>query len=192
MRLISRIPRALRMGAVALLVTSLAGCLTDSKNEEPEPGDPEFPGRDTVTNAVQHYAAAWEKKSLTELSALLHENYEFCPRPEDVDDFPWLTGECWSRADELAIAANMFDPNFQATQQAYPVKTITLDVLVQSERQLDQATQRHEVVAVVQGQILMEGSSGFSFDTRIIFELVPDSDEAGLWQIINQREISRT
>ena len=40
--------------------------------------------------------------------------------------------------------------------------------------------------------LLMVGSDGASFDTRIQIEMVPDPDEPGLWQVIKQIEIPRT
>ena len=39
------------------------------------------------------------------------------------------------------------------------------------------------------GEVLTSQNNGWSFNTRVVIEIVPDPDEPGLFQVIKQTEI---
>ena len=82
------------------------------------------------------------------------------------------------------IAAHMFDPNFSGNEN--PIDAITIDLTELSRRTVGD---RVEVTCTQTGEVLTLENNGWSFDTRIVIEIVPDPDEPGLFQVIKQTEI---
>jgi hypothetical protein len=152
---------------------------------EPTPLD-----RSTRDNTLRYYELVWRHKLYTQYEEVLHGAYEFFPRSEDADDFPWLEEDSWPRTVELGMAENMFDPNFEGGEQ--PVDTIELELEKLNEVLIDAGEQRYEVTCRQFGSVMFSATDGKSFDTRISLELVPDPQMAGLWQIVKQTELSPT
>jgi hypothetical protein len=177
--------RALAFCAATSLLLVLPGCMSD---DDDDPG-PIEPGpnlqRNSIEKTIEFYELAWRHQLYSEYNDLLHDQYEFFPLERDATDFPWMTGSSWSRTEELNIAAHMFDPNFSG--QENPIDTIELDLTELSRRDLGNG--HTEVTCTQQGRILTAANDGWSFDTRVQIEIMPDPDEPGLFQIIRQTEI---
>lgn len=180
----------LRRAPVLFLVLALglttAGCLFSPD----EGGGGGGPGpinlqRTSVDKTIEYLELVWKHKLFTEYENVLHDQYEFFPLEQDAQDFPWMTGTSWSRTEELNIAGHMFDPNFSG--QSNPIDSIEFDLIELSRRDLGNG--RTEVTCTQQGRVLTAANDGFSFDTRVQIEIVPDPDEPGLFQIIKQTEI---
>ena len=170
---------------LALGLTS-AGCLFSPD----EGGDGGGPGpinlqRTSVDKTIEYLELVWRHQLYTEYELVLHDQYEFFPLERDATDFPWMTGTSWSRTEELNIAAHMFDPNFSG--QETPIDAIEFELTELSRRNL--TADRVEVTCSQQGRVLTAANDGWSFDTRVLIEIVPDPDEPGLFQIIKQTEV---
>jgi len=171
---------------VLALGLTTAGCLFSPD----EGGDGGGPGpinlqRTSVDKTIEYIELVWKHKLFTEYEQVLHDQYEFFPLERDSADFPWMTGSSWSRTEELNIAGHMFDPNFSG--QENPIDSIEFDLIELSRRDLGNG--RTEVTCTQQGRILTAANDGWSFDTRVQIEIVPDPDEPGLFQVIRQTEI---
>ncbi len=185
-------PNSLRRAAfLSLLAIALSSACIFSPKEDPTPTPIPSPlDRSTRPHTLEFYELVWKHKLYTQYEEVLHQGYEFFPRSEDADDFPWMPGESWGRTAELGMASNMFDPNFVGGQQ--PVNLIEIDLEVLNEVLLDPDTQRYEVTCRQFGRVMWTTSDGMSFDTRIQLELVPDPLNAELWQIVRQTEMPLT
>jgi hypothetical protein len=82
----------------------------------------------------------------------------------------------------------MFDPNFAG--DANSVDAIEIDLTEISRREV--APNHVEVSCTLQGRVLTSANDGWSFDTRVLIEVVPDPDEPGLFQMIKQTEVPST
>jgi hypothetical protein len=127
----------------------------------------------------------WKHKLFNEYDVVLHDEYEFFPLERDAEDFPWLTEPSWPKTVEVEIARHMFDPNFSGENN--PIDSIEMTLTELSRRDLGAG--RTEVVCIQRGEVLTEENNGWSFDTRLQIEIVPDPDEPGLFQVIRQTEI---
>jgi hypothetical protein len=175
--------RALTICAATSLFFVLPGCLSNP-DDDPVPVPPVIV-RTSVDKTIEYFEYVWRHKMYTEYNDLLHDQFEFFPLERDATDFPWMTGSSWSRTQELDIAAHMFDPNFSG--QENPIDSIEFDLTELSRRDLGNS--RTEVTCTQQGRVLTAQNDGWSFDTRVQLEIVPDPDEPGLFQIIRQTEI---
>ena len=170
-------------------LASVSGCLTSPDDDDPDPDDPS-PQRTSAQSTVKRFAYVWTHKLLPEYEALLHDEFEYFPYVEDPNDFPWMAGDSWGRTEELGMARNMFDAEYvdpdpsDGTQQA--IDTIDMKIVdILSE----QTTEDGIVIrAHVDAQVLWEANSGARSDVYFEFLVVPDSDEAGLFQVLQQRE----
>ncbi len=186
-----RVHRAVRVCsllAVSLGLASSACIFSPPDGDDPDP-PPELDRR-TRAATLEYYEKVWRHMLYADYEKVLHDGYEFFPRSEDADDFPWLPGDSWSRTIELGMAFNMFDENFTGDEP--PVDAIELELTVQDERLLDAGEQRYEITCFQVGRVMWTATDGKSFDTRITLELVPDPDEPDLWQIVRQAEIPLT
>ncbi len=183
-RMISQLRRA---PVLLLLSVALAssGCLFSP--EEDDPGDDaRLTVRNSIDNTIKYLSEVWGRKLIREYEDVLHDQYEFFPRDTDVDDFPWLEGDSWGRTQEVDIARNMFNSDYSGTEP--PVDRITIELTKLSQRLLNADEQRWEVTCRQNGTVLKNATDGWSFDTLVLIELVPDPDQPGLWQMIKQTE----
>lgn len=176
--------RALVCGVATLCLLMIPGCFSDP-DDDPGPiiGDPLL--RDSIEHAIEFLEVVWSHRLYSEYEGLLHDQFEFFPLERDATDFPWMTGSSWSRTEELNIAAHMFDPNFSG--QENPVDAIEYELIELSRRNI--APDHVEVTCTQVGRILTATNDGWSFDTRVLIEIVPDPDQPGLFQVIKQTEI---
>ncbi len=169
----SRSPYALPVLAAAFLALAAAECESLKATgpiSDPDPnGDGDPAGYTEPAALVQAFAAAHEERDYAAYESLLHDAFEFRLRASDVDDFPWLSGDSWGRTQELQIAAHLFDPNYSGYEA--PVTAISLTATILSQETNDDGSR--EVTAAVNGTILKSATDGWSFDTRLIFRLVP-------------------
>jgi hypothetical protein len=165
-----------------------AGCLFSPDEGGGGPPPPINLQRNSPEKTIEYLELVWRHKLYSEYELVLHDQYEFFPREEDAIDFPWMTGSSWGRTEELGIAQHMFDPNFSGENQ--PIDVIEIDLTELSHRDLGSG--RTEFDCTQQGRVLTAANDGWSFDTRVLIEIVPDPDEPGLFQIIKQTEIPLT
>lgn len=181
----------LRRASILILVSvalTSAGCLFSPDGGDKPPEETRL-DRSSIDGSLDYLETVWEKKLYTEYEDILHDDYEFFPKDDDADDFPWMVGDSWGRSVELGIATNMFDPNFSGLSS--PVDQISIELTKQGDVNLiDAATNRWEVTCVQKGTVLTGPADGFGFDTRVKMEFVPDPDQPGLWQMIRQTEIN--
>jgi hypothetical protein len=174
--------------ATALLVV-LPGCSSNSPG--PDTPDPELPiemQRTSIAKTIEYLVLAWRHGLYPQYENVLHDQFEFIPLEEDAADFPWMTGSSWSKTEELGIAQHMFDPNFSAENP--PIHAIEIDLTEISRREI--APNHIEVNCTQQGRVLTAANDGWSFDTRVLIEIVPDPEEPGLFQVIKQTEVPFT
>jgi hypothetical protein len=172
---------------IAALLAALAGVSACSEDDPagPPPPPPLEGERDSVEETIQYLSLVWRHKLYAEYEEVLHDEYEFFPLERDAEDFPWLEGSSWPKTVELGIAQNMFDPNFSG--QLNPIDVIEITLTELSRRALPGNIV--EVTCTQQGRVLTDTNDGWSFDTRIVLEIVPDPDQPGLFQIKKQTEI---
>lgn len=118
---------------------------------------------------VQAWSAAFEAMDYAAYEALLADEFEFFPRNEDANDFPWMPGDSWERTAELGMVANMFDPDYSGP--GAPVTNITTTANLQS--QVTNGVGRPELIVSLVGQVLVGPVNGYTFDTRLRIELEP-------------------
>lgn len=176
--------RALVCGAATLCLLMIPGCFSDPDDDPGPPiGDPLL--RNSIEHAIEFLEVVWSQQLYSGYEGLLHDQFEFFPLERDASDFPWMTGASWSRTEELTIAAHMFDPNFSGAEN--PIDAIEFELTELSRRNI--GPDRVEVTCTQQGRILTAQNDGWSFDTRVLIEIVPDPDEPGLFQVIKQTEV---
>jgi len=148
---------------------AIAACGDDDDN--PQAPNPDEIATDLTDPAqvIEAHEKALAKKNLAAYEALLDSDFEFFPLERDAEDFPWMTGESWPRSEELGIIGNMFDPNFAGDEN--PVDVIEIELTIISQRAL--ASGGTELICTQRGRILTAANNGWSFDTRVIVELVP-------------------
>ena len=153
---------------VAASILTFAACSDDDDNPEaPNPDEIATDLTDPV-QVIEAHEKAISKKNYAAYEALLDADFEFFPLERDATDFPWMTGSSWSRDQELNIIGNMFNPAFAG--QETPVSAIDATITVLSQRQLPNG--HTELTCTIQGRVLTAANDGWSFDTRILFELV--------------------
>lgn len=177
------------LGLIGVLVC-VSGCPLTPDDSGPPDVETRFTAkRNTVLGTIEWVAQAWAQKRIQEYQQVLHDEFEFFIRDDDIDDFPWLPGDSWGRTEELDIAANMFNKDFSGTEQ--PVDTIEFEYTVLSQDNIYDVNQNVIGVAVTcdaDVTVLVAADTGWLSRTRFIFEVVPDPDEPGLYQIWKQRE----
>jgi hypothetical protein len=179
--------RALTFCAATSLLLVLPGCSSDNDGDsgtEPPPCGVCI-RRDTIEHTIDYFEIVWRHSLYLEYEEILHDQFEFVPLERDAADIPWMTGSSWSRTEELTIASHMFDPNFSGSEN--PLDVIEMHLNELSRRDL--GNNHTEVTCTQQGSVITSANNGWSFDTRVIFEIVPDPDEPGLFQILKQTEI---
>jgi hypothetical protein len=144
--------------------------------------------RNSIEKTIEAFELVWRHQLYLDYEALLHDQFEFFPLEEDAPDFPWMVDWSWARMQELRIASHMFDPNFSGENQ--PINAIEIDLTEISRR--DIAPNHVEVDCILQGRVLTSATDGWSFDTRVLIEIVPDPEEPGLFQVIKQTEVPST
>src|SRR5688500_16531996 len=162
-------------------ILSLAACSDDDNPDAPNPEEIETELTDPA-QVIEAHEKALSKKNYAAYEALLDDTFEFFPSQQDAQDFPWMTGTSWPLSEELEIISHMFDPNFGG--QENPVSAIEVAITVLSQRALTNGGT--ELTCTIQGEVLTAENNGWSFDTRIIFELVPRD---GFLRIAKAREI---
>lgn len=158
--------RAARASCVAV------GLLAVSCAEDENPSGPAEPeGPQAVAEVIAAYAQALHERDLEAYEALLEQDFEFCPAPNSLADYPWLMGrECWSREEEIDMIANMFDPAFVSPATGWAVHRIDSDLTLESSTWRDFVTVALCTASFV---VLESEDSGLRSDTRLAFEIVP-------------------
>jgi len=168
--------------SLALIVSA---CIFSPGEGDKPPPDESRLVRDSIDHTIDYMETVWKEKLYSKYEEVLHDQYEFFPLERDADDFPWLTGSSWPRTQELQIADHMFDENFSG--QENPIDVIEISLTELSRRDL--GNNHTEVTCTQQGRVLTDANDGWSFDTRVVLEIVPDPDQAGLYQVIKQTEV---
>jgi len=136
--------------------------------------------RDPLAVLAGH-ARSVERRNFAAYAALLTEDFEFFLRPDDVDDFPWLPDGIWDLGEELAVMANMMDPNFQGQER--PVRSMEFEYTL-----LGKLEEPGSVELTVNADItvLVAADTGWLATTRLVFLLA--EDEHGEYRIRSIRE----
>lgn len=186
--LLRRIRRAPLLLGLASLLLLLPGCpLSPDSDDGPPPTEIRL-DRSTVRETINWVATVWSNKLYDEYEMVLHDEFEFYPKAVDASDLPWLEGQSWGRTVELAMAEHMFDPNY-SNPGADAVQTIDMDFSILNETPQGDNTTRVDCTANI--LVMVGPQDGFLSDTRFIFDVVPDPDEPGLFQIRRQEEVER-
>ena len=178
--------------AVGLCVSLLflPGCPFSPEGEDGGGGPSGVPDRKSVTGAIDQYAYIWTNQRYDLYELLLHPDFEYFPQSDDLRDFPWLQGQIsWARTDELQMARNMFDDNFQpADPTAGTVDTINMSLTITNQTE-DPQGGGTLVDVRADATVMYKSGNGAHSDVRFQFLVVPDTDEDGLFQIKEQREL---
>ena len=113
---------------------------------------------------IESHERALRERDYNAYAALLDQTFEFYPLERDAADMPWLLGDSWPQSDELILLENLFSS----------IGTggfLEVDIPVLAQRDLGEG--RVELTCDFLGRLLISSSSGWAFDTRLIFELVP-------------------
>ena len=183
--------RCIRRAPVLLGLTSLLlflpGCPLSPDDDEGGPPQDIRLDRSTVDNTIDYVAKVWTNKLYDEYEMVLHDQFEFFPKAADANDLPWLEGDSWSRTVELAMAEHMFDPNY-SNPDAEPVQSIEMNFDIKNRTPRGDTT----VVDCTSTVLVLVGpDDGFFSDTRFFFDIVPDPDQPGLFQVWRQEEVER-
>ena len=177
-------------GLLGLLVT-FSGCPLTPDDSSGGGNDVRFTAeRNSIRGTLEWVAQSWAQKRFPEYQQVLHDEFEFFPRQDDLQDFPWLQGDSWGRTDELDIARNMFDRDYSGQEQ--PVDTIVFTYEILDERNVLDANQNVigvEVTCNADVTVLIAADNGWFSDTRFKFLVVEDPRNPGLYQVKQQREI---
>jgi hypothetical protein len=180
-----RLPQRAAASLAMSLALVVSACIFKPDDGDPlDPPDPRLQ-RDTIEHTIEYVETVWHQRLYTEYEDVLHDQFEFFPLERDAGDFPWITGSSWPRTEELNMAAHMFDANFSG--QENPIDVIEISLTELSRRDL--GNNHTEVTCTQQGRVLTDSNDGWSFDTRVVLEIVPDPDQPGLLQVIKQTEI---
>ena len=184
-----------KASALALMfavVLFLPGCPLSPGDDKTDPGNTVAPERDTVEGAVALFEWVWQNKNYDEYEQLLHTEFAYYPQNTDLEDFPWMQGDSWSRAEELGIARNMFDPAFVSEVTQETIDSIDMDVTRLSQRNLIEPPGAVEVTCNMAVTVLWAAQDGARSDVLLVFTLVPDPSNPSLWQIWRQDELPQT
>jgi hypothetical protein len=185
-----RIAAALSLVVLLLL---LPGCpLSPDKEDKSPPVDTRPIERTSVDGALARLAQVWELKDYPGYEEILHTGFRFYILDEDAIDFPWLPEPFWGRTEELDFAGNMFDAEFSG--ESPPVLSINWEFKILTDpRQTTDAD--GETVLEVQTdatiEVLTGPTDGWRSDTRFVFDLIQDPQDARLFQIKRQQEVSK-
>jgi hypothetical protein len=175
------------LGLLVALV-AFSGCpLSPDGDDGKEPVDPRVPERTSVQGAIELYQFAWAQQRYDLYEQLLHDSFEYFPRSDDIDDFPWLLEDSWGRTTELGMAANMFDDAFVSDDTGNSVDSIEMDLATQNERSVPEGV---EVTTSADITVLWAENTGATSDVRFVFTVVPDPDEPGKFQLLKQSELA--
>ncbi len=174
------------LGLVGMLVV-VSGCPFSPDSGKDNDGDTRIPPRTSVNGAIAQYAYVWTEQRLPEYEALLHDDFEFYPQVQDL--FPWMTEDSWARTEEIGMARNMFDDAFVSQENGNSIDSIDMDIEILSQTDTADGT---VVLTHATAQVLWAENSGAFSDVRFEFLVVPDPDEAGQYQIKEQRELPLT
>lgn len=182
---------AAAVGLLALLLF-LPGCPFSPTDDDGGDGGT-VPERKSVNGAIELYAYAWTNQRYDIYEQLLHPEFEYFPQNEDLIDFPWLQGDSWVRTDELQMAKNMFDDNYQPVADstgATPAGTVdSIDMKITVTGQRDDPQGGGTIVdAQAIATVLYVDGNGARSEVRFEFLVVRDVDEPLLYQIREQRE----
>jgi hypothetical protein len=169
------------------LLAAIAACSDDDDNPYSPPPDPDAIATDLTdpVDVIEAHEKALRKKNYAAYDALLDADFEFFPLEEDAIDFPWMTSESWSRTEELSIMSHMFDPNFAGENP--PISSIEVEIPILSQQALPNGGT--QVDCIFLGRLLTSPTDGWSFDTRILFELIPRN---GYLRMSKAVEVPRT
>lgn len=137
-----------------------------------------------VEAAPRAWAAALEARRADLVDTVLDPAFVFYPVAWDLPDFPWMTGDSWSRAEEMGMIAHMCDSTFVSPANGQSVDSITATLEVQSILPATGGTliRTHAFITVLWGP-----SSGAVTDVRLEFLVVAGED--GYFRIASQREL---
>ncbi len=179
---------------LAILVTApLAGCGKDDNPADPEPDPPgPPPGYSTAAEAVQAWAQALSAKDPVAVDKLLEPDpagrtaagFRFYPPSQDIGDFPWMTEESWSRAEELAMLGHMMDSTFVSQETGNSIDSIEAELEITSATETDEGTL---VAAAAAFQVLWAANSGVFVDVRLEILLVKNAE--GYFVMRSMREL---
>ena len=182
MNTMTRSIRALQVLSLGMLM-GMAACSDDDSDKIIEPPIEEIPTDLTDPAAViASHEKALAQRDHAAYAALLDDDFEFVPLERDAEDFPWLQGDSWAKAEELEIIGNMFNPEFDGREN--PVDAIDAALTVLSQQTLPNG--RIELTTTMQGEVLTDANHGWSFDTRVVFELV---SREGFLRIVKITEV---
>jgi hypothetical protein len=176
-------------GGLLLSVLLAPGCIFSPKSGGDPGGPTVIPKNDSVGGAIDLYKYVWSNKDYENYQLLLHDGFQYYPQTTDLQDFPWLTADWWGRTDELGMARNMFNPDFQpADPHAGAIQsiTMTIDSITQQDDPQEGGTL---VTAHAVAQVMYNATTGAKSDVRFEFLIVPDPNNAGLYQIKRQKEL---
>ena len=176
------------VGLVSIALLSPACIFSPAPNDKIIGDKP--PDRRSVQGVIDLYAYVWTNKDYDRYQQVLNNDFEYFPQTVDLHDFPWLTGDSWGRTEELQMAHNMFNPDFQpADPHAGSIDSIKMTLQVLSQEN-DPQRGGAVVTTHAQVQVLYDASNGASADVRFEFLVVPDPAGGGLYQIKEQKELA--
>ena len=153
------------------------------------PADQEPAGYTDPAALLAAHEKALEQQDYDLYEKLLHADFEYFPRSEDLIDFPWLQGQIsWARTDELQMIRNMFDDNFQSSDPyAATVDWIDAVISITGQQTLQDGTRVVLTQAVMTVMYMYPSGSGARADVRFEFRLVTGTD--GFLRIRSIREL---
>ncbi|MCA9754099.1 MAG: hypothetical protein KC591_18005 [Gemmatimonadetes bacterium] len=167
--------------ALVLFVFTTAGCGKDSVTNpnvaQPDPTDLTVPAEvvtaiETALNEldVDTYAALLEETPIARAEA----GFRYYPQSSDLQDFPWITGDFWSREEELDMIGNMCDPEFVSDVTQESVDSIDAEITVLSQQTLPSG--EIEVTTSASITVLWAAQDGARCDVILVLLLAEDSD----------------
>lgn len=165
-----------------LAAAPLAGCGSDDNPADPEPDPPgPPPGYTSAAEAVQAWGAALTARDLAAVDKLLEPDpagraeagFRFHPQTLDLDDFPWMTGDSWSRAEELAILGHMTDSTYVSQANGNSIDSIDAHLAILSSTDTAEGT---VVMTHATIQVLWAANSGAICDVRLEILLVKNAE----------------
>jgi hypothetical protein len=169
------------------LLAAIVACGDDDDNPYSPPPDPDAIATDLTdpVDVIEAHEKALRKKNYAAYEALLDASFEYFPLEEDAVDFPWMSGTSWARTEDLSIISHMFDPNFAGENP--PISSIEVGITILSQQALPNGGTQLD--CIFQGRLLTSPTDGWSFDTRILFELIPRN---GYLRMSKATEVPRT
>ena len=173
----------------------LGGCGTDSDEipNVPQPDPTELTDPAEVVAAIQ---AALNERDVDTYAAFLEETpvaraeagFRYYPQSSDLQDFPWMTGDSWSRDDELAMIGNMCNPGFVSDVTQESVDSIDSQFTVLSQQTLPSGEIQVTTSAAI--TVLWAAQDGARCDVILVLLLAEDSE--GFLRIREVNEVPTT